>query len=108
MLIFNKLSGAKKMLEGIRVIELEGIGPGPFAGMTLADLGADVVKVHRPSPTQEDKKETLSLLDRGKRSVILNLKDQKDKYTLKSLIKSADVLIEGLRPGVMESLGLDE
>ena len=40
------------MLEGIRVIELEGIGPGPFAGMTLADLGADVVKVHRPSPTQ--------------------------------------------------------
>jgi crotonobetainyl-CoA:carnitine CoA-transferase CaiB-like acyl-CoA transferase len=96
------------MLEGIRVIELEGIGPGPFAGMTLADLGADVVKVHRPSSTQEEKKEPLSLLDRGKRSVILNLKEQKDKHTLKGLIKGADVLIEGHRPGVMERLGFDE
>ena len=95
------------MLKGVRVIELEGIGPGPFAGMTLADLGADVVKIHKPSSTQEDTKKPLNLLDRGKKSVILNLKDQKDKQILKSLIRGADVLIEGNRPGVMERLGFD-
>lgn len=93
------------MLSGIRIVEIEGLGPGPFAGMLLADLGADVIVIHRagsgPSVTAEN-----SLLDRGKRSITLDLKDVDDLETAKQLIRTADGLIEGFRPGVMERLGL--
>ena len=92
------------MLEGIRVIELEGLGPAPFACMTLADLGADVITVQNPF-TENEKDESANLLNRGKRSIILNLKDFNDKKKLIKLLKTADVLIEGFRPGVMERLG---
>lgn len=92
------------MLNGIRIIEFEGLGPGPFAAMTLADLGADVIVIHRKGG-----KGLLpegNVLDRGKRSIALDLKDPADIETAKALIASADGLIEGLRPGVMERLGL--
>ena len=95
------------MLNGVRIVQIEGLGPGPFAAMLLADLGADVIVVHRkenaaPSPGLTEK----SLLDRGKRSIELDLKDAGDVDLLRRLIKSCDGLIEGFRPGVMERLGL--
>ncbi len=93
------------MLHGIRVIEIEGLGPGPFAGMMLADLGAEVIVVHRPvaaNPTAEG----ATLLDRGKKSITLDLKAPEDLEVARALISTADAMIEGFRPGVMERLGL--
>lgn len=92
------------MLNGIRIIEFEGLGPAPFAAMHLADLGAEVIVIHRKSsstPVTGDK----SLLDRGKKSIALDLKDERDIEIAKALVRTTDVLIEGLRPGVMEKLG---
>ncbi|WP_170332563.1 CaiB/BaiF CoA transferase family protein [Ruegeria arenilitoris] len=94
------------MLNGIRVVEIEGLGPGPFAAMLLADLGADVITIHRKGGTVTPGMPERSLLDRGKRSIALDLKDTSDLETAKALIASADALIEGFRPGVMEKLGL--
>ncbi len=94
------------MLNGIRIIEIEGLGPGPFAAMVLADLGADVITVHRKGGAVTPGMPDRSLLDRGKRSIELDLKDEDDLKTVKNLIASADGLIEGFRPGVMEKLGL--
>lgn len=94
------------MLNGIRIIEVEGLGPGPFAAMLLADLGADVICVHRKGGTAAPGMPERSILDRGKRSIELNLKDVKDVETFKALVATADGLIEGFRPGVMEKLGL--
>lgn len=101
------------MLEGIRVIEVEGLGPAPFASMLLADLGADVIVVHRPASRSADAESSVPnaalnnpVLDRGKRSIALNLKDANDVEIFKQLVDSADALIEGFRPGVMERLGL--
>lgn len=93
------------MLEGIRIIEIEGLGPAPFAGMMLADLGAEVIVVHRPLPSIAGVAEG-SIIDRGKKSIVLDLKDGADVDTLKALADTADGLIEGFRPGVMERLGL--
>ncbi|MEO0568712.1 MAG: CaiB/BaiF CoA-transferase family protein [Pseudomonadota bacterium] len=93
------------MLEGIQVVEFEGLGPAPFAGMLLADLGADVIVINRPGPANPAIGEH-NLLDRGKRSIVLNLKSEKDIQIAKVLANNADALIEGLRPGVMERLGL--
>ncbi|SLN65102.1 Succinyl-CoA:(R)-benzylsuccinate CoA-transferase subunit BbsE [Falsiruegeria litorea R37] len=94
------------MLNGIRIIEIEGLGPGPFAAMLLADLGADVIVVHRMGGAVTPGMPERSLLDRGKRSIALDLKDADDLETLKALIATADGLIEGFRPGVMEKLGV--
>lgn len=93
------------MLQGIRIVEVEGLGPGPFAGMMLADMGAEVIVIHRPASTNPTGSGA-SLLDRGKRSITLDLKDPDDLATAKALITTADALIEGFRPGVMERLGL--
>lgn len=93
------------MLNGIRIIEIEGLGPGPFAAMTLADLGADVITIHRKGKGGPVTAEA-SVLDRGKRSIALDLKDPDDLQTARRLIAGADALIEGFRPGVMERLGL--
>ena len=92
------------MLDGVRIVEIEGLGPTPFAGMLLADLGAEVVVIHRKNKTSFSNKK--SLLDRGKRSIELDLKDPEDLETAKKIINRSDVLIEGFRPGVMEKLGL--
>lgn len=94
------------MLTGLRIIEIEGLGPGPFAAMLLADLGADVITIHRKSGGVTPGMPERSVLDRGKRSIALDLKDTDDLNTAKRLITTADALIEGFRPGVMEKLGL--
>lgn len=93
------------MLNGFRVIEVEGLGPAPFAAMMLAELGAEVVVVHRATSVTPVSGEA-NLLDRGKKSIVLDLKDNKDLAVAKALIATADALIEGFRPGVMERLGL--
>ena len=94
------------MLEGLRIIEFEGLGPAPFASMLFADLGAEVITVHRAIPAETPGNAAENLLDRGKQSIILNLKSKEDIKVVKSLLGSADGLIEGMRPGVMERLGL--
>ena len=93
------------MLQGIRIVELEGLGPGPFAAMMLADLGAEVITLHRPGPAPDITGDP-SLLDRGKKSIVLDLKNPDDLKAAHALIDTADALIEGFRPGVMERLGL--
>jgi alpha-methylacyl-CoA racemase len=95
-------------LHGVRVVEFAGLGPGPFCGMLLADLGADVVRIDRRG-TRGGLIGALggtSLLDRGKRSIALDLKDPADLDVVRALVQRADVLLEGFRPGVMERLGL--
>lgn len=94
------------MLNGIRIVEVEGLGPGPFAAMLLADLGADVIVVQRKDGATTPGMPQRSLLDRGKRSIALDLKTPDDIATFKALATTADALIEGFRPGVMEKLGL--
>ncbi|WP_416955363.1 CaiB/BaiF CoA transferase family protein [Streptomyces sp. Agncl-13] len=94
-------------LSGCRVVELGGIGPGPFAGMLLADLGAEVVRVDRPERADEpDAGGPGDVLNRGKRSVVLDLKHPAGPAALLQLAAHADVLIEGFRPGVTERLGI--
>lgn len=99
-------------LRGVRVIEIAGIGPGPFAGMMLADMGADVVRVDRAQksgvggglggmfPPADD------ILIRGRRSIAVDLKSEAGVALVKSLIDGADAVFEGFRPGVMERMGL--
>lgn len=94
-------------LRGVRVVELVGIGPGPFAAMMLADLGADVIRIDRPggnalqvAPAEKD------ILGRGRPSVAVDLKNPRGIEVVLDLVESADILIEGLRPGVTERLGL--
>ncbi|MEI4281167.1 CaiB/BaiF CoA-transferase family protein [Klenkia terrae] len=95
-------------LQGVRVVEFAGLGPGPFCGMLLADLGADVVRIDRRSRGGGlvGSLGATSLLDRGKRSIALDLKDDADLAVVRALVARADVLLEGFRPGVMERLGL--
>lgn len=94
------------VLSGIKIIEIEGIGPAPFCGMHLADLGADVIVVERPGPPAFGDSGNATITKRGKRIVKLNLKDNDDKAQFLKLVEHADGLIEGMRPGVMERLGL--
>jgi alpha-methylacyl-CoA racemase len=95
-------------LSGVRVIEMAGIGPGPFCGMLLADMGADVVRVDRLTDSDRGVNfpPRLDLLNRNKRSIAIDLKSPQGLDTVNELIKNADVLLEGFRPGVMEKLGL--
>jgi len=95
-------------LAGIRVLEFEAIGPGPFAGMLLADLGADVLVVDRPADSDLGLKRErwYDVMMRGKRSITLDLKSPTAKEAALVLLEKADALIEGFRPGVMERLGL--
>lgn len=95
-------------LAGIKVVELAGIGPSPFCCMLLADMGADVVRVDRTQPADigvpSDPK--FQLLNRGRRSIAVDLKSPEGINIVKGLIANADVLVEGFRPGVTERLGL--
>lgn len=93
-------------LHGIRVIEMAGIGPGPYAAMLLADMGADVVRVDRPDPHASADGARRNVVNRGRRSIVLDLKSDEGVRVVKRLAETADVLIEGFRPGVMERLGL--
>jgi len=92
-------------LQGLRVVELAGIGPGPHAAMILGDLGADVVRVERPSKVPNPGPSGDYLL-RNRRSVTADLKKEADRDRVLALIGRADVLVEGFRPGVTERLGL--
>ncbi|GAA6137233.1 CaiB/BaiF CoA-transferase family protein [Arenicella sp. 4NH20-0111] len=93
-------------LNGVKVIELKGIGPGPYAGMLLADMGAEVIVVERArSPNGISFPASVDINCRGKSSIALNLKNEKGVETLLKLIESADMLLEGFRPGVAEKLG---
>jgi len=95
-------------LKGIKIIEMAGIGPGPFCGMLLADMGADVVRVDRVSSHNKgiNFSPEYDLLNRSKRSIAVDLKTDQGLQTVLKLIAKADGLIEGFRPGVMERLGL--
>ncbi|WP_349826899.1 CaiB/BaiF CoA transferase family protein [Brevibacterium litoralis] len=94
---------AQTPLAGFRVVDLGGIGPGPFASMVLADLGAEVVRLQRPA---EAKVPNSPVLDRGKKSLVVDLKKPEAVEAVHRLIDSADAVIEGFRPGVAERLGL--
>src|SRR5207302_4635765 len=91
-------------LQGFKVIEMAGIGPGPFTAMMLADMGAEVVRVDRPNARvlNPDK----DVLNRGRRSIAVDLKHPDGVQTVLRLVEKADALLEGFRPGVMERLGL--
>ena len=91
-------------LAGIKIIELVGLGPGPFAGMLLADMGAEVIAVERATDTKQRRLADCAL--RGKRSIALNLKTPEGVEALLQLVEGADVLFEGFRPGVAEKLGI--
>lgn len=91
-------------LKGIKIIEIAGLGPAPFAGMMLTDMGADLILVERKADPHKFRIPDCNR--RGKRSIALNLKDQEDIEKLLKLVEKADVLFEGFRPGVMERLGL--
>jgi alpha-methylacyl-CoA racemase len=93
-------------LSGVKVVELAGIGPAPFACMLLAELGAEVLRIDRPGGGLAMGPPELELLNRGRRSVALNLKDPAAVRAVLELVAGADVLIEGFRPGVAERLGL--
>ncbi|MFI6876923.1 CaiB/BaiF CoA transferase family protein [Streptomyces sp. NPDC050400] len=93
-------------LAGVRVVELAGIGPGPFAAMLLADLGADVVRVDRPGGAGLAIDPAYDITNRNKRSVIVDLKAADGAERVLRLVERADVLIEGYRPGVAERLGV--
>lgn len=102
-------------LDGVKVIEICNVAAGPFCGMLLADLGADLIKVEHPQggdtlrswpPMQDGYSENFASLNRNKRSVTLDLKDVADAQMLRELVRGADVLIENNRPGVMDRLGL--
>ena len=93
------------VLDGIRVVEMATGGPGMFCGMFLADLGADVIAVERPAADAGRPRPEL-IPNRGKRSVMLDLEQPDAVDAVLKLVDTADVLIEGMRPGVMERLGL--
>ncbi|MGE0830397.1 MAG: CaiB/BaiF CoA transferase family protein [Hyphomonadaceae bacterium] len=88
--------------EGIRIVELAGLGPAPFAGMMLADHGAEVIRIERPGAEAPPS----DVLARSRRSVTINLKDPAGVAQARALARTADGLIEGFRPNVMERLGL--
>lgn len=90
----------------MRVVEVAGIGPGPFCGMVLADLGADVVRVDRPAPPADPDAARFDILSRGRRSIAVDLKAQGGAEVVLRLVADADALLEGFRPGVAERLGI--
>lgn len=93
-------------LAGIKIIEMKGIGPGPYAGMLLADLGAEVIVVERSSKTTGIAPPShLDINSRGKKSIALDLKNKAGIETLMTLVEQSDVIFEGFRPGVAERLG---
>jgi len=99
--------GAGGPLHGVKVVEIAGIGPGPFCGMLLADLGADVLLVERTGePDALTGAGPAAIYNRGKRSVAIDLKTKRGAQAVLRLADTAEALIEGMRPGVMERLGL--
>jgi len=92
-------------LATLRVLEIASRGPGPFAAMLLADMGADVLRIDRPDPVNSEPPPEFDVLNRGRRSAMIDLKKSAGVATLLRLVERADVLMEGFRPGVAERLG---
>uniref|UniRef100_A0A224YMU9 Alpha-methylacyl-CoA racemase n=1 Tax=Rhipicephalus zambeziensis TaxID=60191 RepID=A0A224YMU9_9ACAR len=88
-------------LKGIRVLEMAGLAPAPFCGMLLRDFGASVIRIDKPKPQLDADR-----LCRGKRSIVIDLREKKGVELLQKMAKKSDVLLEGYRPGVMERMGL--
>jgi crotonobetainyl-CoA:carnitine CoA-transferase CaiB-like acyl-CoA transferase len=101
-------TGSRRPLDGVRVVSLAEQYPGPFATLILSDLGAEIIQVERPGVGDPARAYSAfyDSLNRGKRSIALDLKNESDLSTCRDLIATADVLIEGFRPGVMDRLGL--
>src|SRR5437763_3758622 len=106
---------SKLPLAGIRVLDLTRLLPGAYCTLLLADMGADVIKIEEPEtgdymrwtpPLVDGQSALFDALNRGKRSVALDLKDERGRQALLRLVDTADVLVEGNRPGVMARLGL--
>ena len=97
-----------KPLKGYKIVEFAGIGPGPYAGMLLADLGAEIIEINRTIPSENGipLPHRYDLLRRGKKSISLNIKDKDGKKLANQLIDTADALIDPFRPGVLEKLNL--
>jgi len=91
-------------LKGLKIIEMAGIGPGPFCGMVLADLGAEIIRVDRASAIGTGSKQEPS--NRGKKSIAVDLKAKEGIEVVLKLVETADAIFEGFRPGVMERLGI--
>lgn len=104
----NKDNKSKGPLAGLKVVEVGGVGPGPFCAMLLSDMGAEVVRIDRKHASESglpvDRR--FDVMFRGRRSLALDLKQPEAVETVKRMVAKADVLIEGFRPGVMERLGL--
>ena len=102
-------------LEGVNVLDFTSRLPGPLAGLMLAEAGAEVIKIEGPAgdplqnalPNWPDAAQTYERLNRGKRILRLDLKDERDREVLEPLLETCDVLLEGFRPGVMARLKLD-
>ena len=95
-------------LDGLRILEFAGIGPGPMAAMLLADMGATVLRLERPTESGLglNRPTRLTFLNRGRRSIVLDLKSTEGRELALSLVEKSDALMEGFRPGAMERLGL--
>jgi crotonobetainyl-CoA:carnitine CoA-transferase CaiB-like acyl-CoA transferase len=91
-------------LHGLRIVEIAGIGPGPFCAMLLADMGAEVLRIERPAKVSSGDAR-FDLLSRGRRCIAIDLKQPDGVATVLRLVEKADGLLEGFRPGVMERLG---
>ena len=98
--------GSAGPLYGFKIVEMAGLAPGPFGAMMLADMGAQVLRVDRQGPAHRPIEARFNLIDRNSRSIALDLKSDAGLAVMKRLVGSADALIEGFRPGVMERLGL--
>jgi alpha-methylacyl-CoA racemase len=93
-------------LSGYRIIEIAGIGPGPFAAMMLSDMGAEVIRVERAQAVRDGAGPNRDVMQRNRRNIAIDLKTHAGVETLLELVERADALIEGFRPGVMERLGV--
>jgi len=93
-------------LKGLRIVEMAGLAPGPYCAMLLADLGADIIRIERPGGTRPGVSDRLSLLNRNRQTIVIDLKCPPGVAVVARLAGKADALIEGFRPGVMERLGL--
>lgn len=93
-------------LKGVKIVEMAGIGPGPFCAMMLSDMGADIIRVGRKEPSRSRTEEKYMVLHRGRPSIAIDLKKPEGVEAVLKLAEQADAIYEGFRPGVMERLGL--
>ncbi|WP_449433158.1 CaiB/BaiF CoA transferase family protein [Pseudomonas putida] len=93
-------------LAGLKVVEMAGLGPAPFCAMMLADMGAEVIRIEKPVKAGANDTSRVQVLNRGRRSLAIDMRAEGATETVLELIAKADILIEGFRPGVMERMGL--